>query len=247
MRTRVISIDLWGTILDFRTEMSASVRRRGLVRQYAADNGITDGELVDRAYISAANHFYERYENEAVTLTPRERLLHQLELIGIKPDSSSFEPLLEDVQDAILDNPPPLAPNVENALRALSAEFILVVVSDTGFSPGKVIRKLFQNRGIARYFTDYSFSDENGKSKPDPFAFTSVLERVGAKPSEFVHIGDTEWSDIKGARNLGGRACLYVGLSDKWLDGTEADFILHDWADVSKLVDQIERAQSGVA
>jgi putative hydrolase of the HAD superfamily len=208
---------------------------------------VTDEARIDEAYFSAAEHFKETYETRAITLTPRERLSYQLELIGIEVGGDGFDELVDNAQNAILDNPPPLAPNVHDGLKVLAARFPLVLVSDTGFSPGKIIRRIFQDYGLARYFTDYSFSDENGRSKPDPFAFTSVLERVGALPSEFMHIGDTEWSDIKGARNLGGRACLYVGLNDRWLNGTEADFVLRDWANVSELLDQIERFHSGVA
>jgi putative hydrolase of the HAD superfamily len=247
MSTRVISVDLWGTVFNYNSEISVSVRRRELVRLYAAEHGVTDEDLIDEAYYSAAEHFKETYETRAITLTPRERLSYQLESIGIETGGDDFEQLVENVQNAIIENPPPLAPNVREGLKVLAARFPLVLVSDTGFSPGNVIRRIFQDYGLAQFFADYSFSDENGRSKPDPLAFTSVLERVGATPSEFVHIGDTEWSDIKGARNLDGHACLYVGLNDKWLNGTEADFILYDWADVSELMGQIERSQSGVA
>jgi putative hydrolase of the HAD superfamily len=243
----VISIDLWGTVFNYNSEISVSVRRRELVRLYAAERGVTDDDRIDEAFFSATEHFKETYETRAITLTPRERLTYQLESIGIEADGDGFEELVDNAQNAILDNPPPLAHHLHDGLQILASRFPLVLVSDTGFSPGKVIRRIFQNYGLAQYFADYSFSDENGRSKPDPYAFTSVLERVGAAPSEFVHIGDTEWSDIKGARNLGGRACLYVGLNDKWLNGTEADFILHDWANVSELLDQIERSPSGVA
>ena len=247
MSTRVISIDLWGTVFDYNSEVSVSVRRRELVRHYAAERGVTDEDRIDEAFFSATEHFKETYETKAVTLTPRERLTYQLEQVGIEAGGGGFVQLVDNVQNEIIENPPPLAPNIHDGLKILAARFPLVLVSDTGFSPGKVIRKIFQDYDLAQFFTDYSFSDENGRSKPDPFAFTSVLERVGAAPSEFVHIGDTEWSDIKGARNLGGCACLYVGLNDRWLNGTEADFILHDWANVSELLDQIERSPSGVA
>ena len=247
MSTRVISVDLWGTIFNYNAEISVSVRRRELVRLYAAERGMTDENRIDEAFFSATEHFKETYETKAITLTPRERLTYQLELIGIEARGDGFDELVDNAQNAILDNPPPLAPNIHDGLKILAARFPLVLVSDTGFSPGKVVRRIFHDYGLARFFADYSFSDENGRSKPDPFAFMSVLERVGAAPSEFVHIGDTEWSDIKGARSIGGRACLYVGLDDKWLNGTEADFILHDWADVPELLDQIERSRSGVA
>jgi putative hydrolase of the HAD superfamily len=247
MRTRVISLDLWGTIFDFNTEILASEHRRELVKEFAAEQGVEDMEFVDKTYEATTKYFYERYESDAVTLTPRQRLSHQLKLIGVEADGARFDRLVEDVQGMIVDHPPPLAANLRSALAALSARFALVIVSDTGFSPGSSIRKVFKKHGIDGYFRDYSFSDENGKSKPDPHAFMSVLRRVNASPSEFLHIGDTEWSDIRGAKSLGGRACLYVGITDRWLAGTEADYVLHDWGEISDLIDCIERSESGVA
>ncbi len=246
MSKHVISVDLWGTVFEFSTEMSVSIRRKELVREYILKLGVTDKELIDSAYDRAASYFYEKYESDAVTLTPRDRLLHQFRLLGVDADGSEFENLVGVVENAILENPPQLAPHLRKGLDALSKRFTLVMVSDTAFSTGKVIREVLRHYGIAPYFADYSFSDENGRSKPDPYAFMSVLERVGGTPSDFLHIGDTEWSDISGAQKLGGRACLYVGLNDRWLDETHADFILHDWADVSGLIDHIERSTSGV-
>lgn len=239
MSIRVVSVDLWGTIFDYRSEMDSSLRRRALVRNYAAKRGVTDSNRVDQAYITASRHFYDTYETKAVTLTPRERLSHQLGLLGIDAKGDEFDQLVEDAQNALLGNPPPLAPNIHNGLATLASDYKLVVVSDTGMSPGRVVRKIFENYGIARHFADYSFSDENGKSKPHPVAFESVLNRVGCSPSEFIHIGDTEWSDIKGAKSIGGLACLYVGLNDKYLDETEADFVLRDWANVTELTAKI--------
>ena len=240
MNMRLVSVDLWGTMFRFKGEISPSMRRRELVRRYAAKHGVMDAELVDRAYADAGIRFGEMYEAEAVTLSPRDRLLHQLNLIGVKEDGDEFEQLLESVQVALLHSPPPLAPNLRHGLSLLSDRFTLVVVSDTGFTPGRVIRDILKSYEIDQYFTDYSFSDENGKSKPNPYAFTSVLDRLDVAHSEFLHIGDTEWTDIKGAQSLGARACLYVGINDKWLNNTEADFVLHNWADVSDLMDRVE-------
>jgi putative hydrolase of the HAD superfamily len=245
MKTRVVSIDLWGTIFDPNGEISAASLRRRLVREYAAKRGITDADAVDKAYETAGKHFYDTYHAKAITLTSRERLAHQFEIIGLEPSGDEFDLLLTKVEDAIVDYPPPLAQNIRDGLEALANRYRLAVISDTGFSPGRAIRRVFQMYDIARYFADYSFSDENRKSKPDPYAFTSVLDRLAATPAESLHIGDTEPTDIVGAKRLGAKACLYVGISDSYLDATTADFVLRDWSETAGLIEHIENSQHG--
>jgi len=241
MNNHIVSLDLWGTIFDFRTEMKAAEIRRGIVNEFAARRGLDNQSLVEETYRQTSIHFYSKYERESVTLTPRERLTHHLELLNLDPSGEDFEQLVIDVQNAIIQGPPPFAANLEMALKELSSRYRLIIVSDTGFSPGIAVREIFRDRGIDKYFSDYSFSDENGFSKPDKRAFISVLERVGGTPSRFWHIGDTERTDIKGPHNIGGRSCLYTGLLDQHPDGTEADFVLHDWKDVTQLIEEIER------
>ncbi len=239
MTTKAVSIDLWGTIFDFRGEMSASVFRKKLTRGYAAEHGITDGERVDRAYEEAARHFYETYEASAITLSSRDRLVHLFQLIGVRTDGEDFDKLVTAVQDVARNHPPRLAGGLENALGALAEKYRLVVISDTGLTPGRVVRRVFEDYGISQYFCDYSFSDENGKSKPDRYAFESVYERLGISPDEAWHVGDTEWTDVAGAKAVGAKACLYSGLSDDPVDGTRADFVLRKWNDVERLIERI--------
>jgi len=240
MKTRVISVDLWGTLFDFNMEVSVSVRRRQLISEYAAKLGFTDKSALDSAYLDTSLHFGNTYRKEARILTPKERLEHQLNLVGLAPNGDGFDDLVCNVQNALLEAPPPLAPNVRKGLNRLAQEFTLVIVSDTGFSPGAVIRKILDKYEIAEYFSDYSFSDETGTAKPDSAAFTSVLERVQCDPAESLHVGDMEWTDIKGASALGAKTCLYVGLNDEYLDGTKADHILRDWNDAPQLVKLIK-------
>ncbi|MFH1892427.1 MAG: HAD family hydrolase [Candidatus Zixiibacteriota bacterium] len=240
MKTRVISVDLWGTVFDFNTEISVSARRRQLISEYAEKLGFADKSALDSAYLDTSLHFGNTYREKARLMTPKERLEHQLNLVGLSPNGNGFDDLVCNVQNALFEIPPPLAPNVKDGLNALAQEFTLVIVSDTGFSPGAVIRKIFDRYQITEYFSDYSFSDETGTAKPDSVAFTSVLDRVKCDPAESLHIGDTEWTDIKGASALGAKTCLYVGLNDEYLDGTKADHILRDWNDAPQLVKLIK-------
>src|SRR5690606_40365814 len=57
--------------------------------------------------------------------------------------------------------------------------------------------------GIAGYFDIYVFSDETGVAKPHPEAFRRAYEPLGCLPSEALHIGDIERTDILGAKSAG--------------------------------------------
>ena len=243
MKTRVVSIDLWRTVFDPYCEVSSSVARKKLVADYAACYGFTDKARLDEEYEKTTRLFYDTYKDGAVTLTPRERLASQLDRVKIPHDGEDFEELINAVELSILDNPPSLSPNLPEALERLSKHFDLAIVSDTGFSPGRVIRQLFEKYGIAKRFRDYSFSDENRVAKPDPIAFISVYDRLGVSPSECSecwHVGDLEWTDVKGAKAIGAHACLYTGINSSDDNSTQADFVLEDWAHVSQLIDLIQ-------
>ncbi|HEX8939757.1 MAG TPA: HAD family hydrolase [Candidatus Limnocylindrales bacterium] len=45
-----------------------------------------------------------------------------------------------------------------------------------------------------------------GSAKPDPGIFERALACVGATPDEAVHVGDSAWADVGGARAVGIRA-----------------------------------------
>jgi HAD superfamily hydrolase (TIGR01549 family) len=237
--TKTISLDLWGTIFDFRAESSASAARRQLVKEFAHSRGVNEDEAVDRAYADAARYFYDTWESKAVTISPRERLAYQLQSIGINPEGDDFAHLVSQVEEAALRNLPKLAPDILPALEAMFADYSLVLISDTGLTVGRIVRQAFEDAGIAKYFSDYSFSDENGCSKPNRIAFESVFSRVGVAPENVWHVGDTERTDIAGAKAVGASACLYIGMTDGRVDGTEADFVLNSWSEIDLLLRRI--------
>ena len=51
-------------------------------------------------------------------------------------------------------------------------------------------------------------SGRSGFAKPDPRIFHMALRRLGAHPSEALHVGDSEREDLQGAHSAGMRAVL---------------------------------------
>jgi FMN phosphatase YigB (HAD superfamily) len=102
-------------------------------------------------------------------------------------------------------------------LVELSTRYPLAIISDTGITPGRVLRQILEKDGVLGYFSHLTFSDELGWSKPHPEAFLSTLIALNARPDSAVHIGDLLRTDILGAQSVGMRAVQYIGVNqDDW-------------------------------
>ncbi|OGL46900.1 MAG: hypothetical protein A2161_04980 [Candidatus Schekmanbacteria bacterium RBG_13_48_7] len=113
------------------------------------------------------------------------------------------------MEEIILSNYPPSPyAGAINAVKELSNHFHLGIVSDTGMTPGRVLRKLLQKNNILDYFCCFSFSDEVGYYKPDSRIFHHALSCLGVAPGEACHIGDFIHTDIRGAKQIGMGAIL---------------------------------------
>jgi len=114
---------------------------------------------------------------------------------------------------SILVYRPRIIPDVKDALKALSQDFKLAIISDTGFSPGEILKVLLRDNDILDYFSAFSFSDETGVSKPHDKAFRKIFDELGFEPHNAIHIGDIEDTDIRGAKALGMYAIRFSGDS----------------------------------
>jgi len=90
-------------------------------------------------------------------------------------------------------------------LRALAAKGVrMAVVSNWDSRLTSVLEAL----DLTRYFEHVACSAIEGSEKPAPLLFERALERLGAEPSEALHVGDVPELDIEGARRAGIDAVL---------------------------------------
>jgi len=76
-----------------------------------------------------------------------------------------------------------------------------------------------------------AFSDEVGVAKPQAAMFETAARGLGVNPSELLHIGDLEPTDIEGARAIGAKAALFGGENPKYVGATQADHTFVTWPD----------------
>ena len=113
--------------------------------------------------------------------------------------------------EAILEHPPRLLPGAKDALKSVrSKDFRVGLISNTGRTPGSMLRVVMDKLGILEYFDATTFSNEILVRKPNQLAFNLTLERLRATPKTAVHVGDDIDKDVLGAKRAGMRAVHYA-------------------------------------
>jgi len=105
-----------------------------------------------------------------------------------------------------------IAPDAHQVLEKLSRRFIISLISN--FTNSAFIHRSLDNLGINGFFDHVIDSVSIGWRKPHQRIFKHFLNLSGVKAEEAVFIGDDLDADIKGAKNMGIKAVLLVGLKD---------------------------------
>lgn len=160
------------------------------------------------------------------TFGPGRMAAYCLEARGISDDESIAQ-LTEDFEEASLKRGVEAVDGAGETLAALQkANIRLALVCDTGFTPGRVVRRLLDDAGFLPYLEVLCFSDEVGVPKPGNEIFAKALAEMGVRPHEAIHVGDLRRTDIAGARDIGMRAARFRGVHDDKSDAPEAEIVL---------------------
>jgi putative hydrolase of the HAD superfamily len=153
--------------------------------------------------------------------------------------------LTRSFEEGILERPPVLIEGVGETVERLASRYRLGIISDVGYSPGRVLRLVLRDAGLLDHFDSMIFSDEAGRSKPHREVFERTSDALGAAPSEMVHIGDLEHTDIVGAKRAGYRAIRFTGATPMPEgERTEADHVTEDFAEVPRIIEMMEERRA---
>jgi HAD superfamily hydrolase (TIGR01549 family) len=244
-----ITFDLWDTVLiddsDEAKRKTAGrppkrVERRNLVQRFLERQSTVSRSIIDPVYNAADAAFKKVWNELHVTWTVRERLTLILEALGqILPESEMAE-LVRLHEEMELEFRPDFVPGAAEALRILNGRYRLGVISDTVFSPGRALRTMLADEGLLDLFEVLIFSDEVGRSKPEPEPFTIACDRFGIEPRELVHIGDREDKDVAGSHAIGARAILCTAVIDRGSSHTEAEAVFDDYLNLPKIIEKMD-------
>lgn len=128
-----------------------------------------------------------------------------------------------------------LIPGAEEFIRKIYQLDPIYIV--TNGIPSTQHRRI-ENSGMEGFFRKIYISDEIGVAKPDRRFFSHVLSDIGCSEDDAIVIGDSEKSDIQGARNSGIRS-IYISF-----DGHEsemADWSVSSYDELYGLLNDIEK------
>lgn len=249
-RIKAITFDLWDTIIhddsDEPKRKAAGMptkkeERRELVHRYLSKHGQVPRETVDRVYDAADAAFNKVWKELHVTWSVADRLGIVLKGLGRELPEMELGELTRLHEEMELEIRPDIIPGVKEALEHLHGKYGLGVISDAIFTPGRALRQLLSDAGILGFFDVFIFSDETGRSKPDPEAFIQAADAFGVKPRELVHVGDREHNDIDGPHGVGARAILCTAAIDRGSDTTKADATFSSYRELPDIITKLDQ------
>ncbi len=208
-----VTFDFWETLMKDSPEnlrRTRDLRIDGLRR-------VLEGAGVHRprqAYEAAHDASGERISalwRTGVDAVPRDQVRILLEcldpVLASAVGEGTWAALEEAYATPALAHPPEAREGGGDALWALRQRGVRIgLISNTGRTPGRVLRIILQRAGLLDHFDGLTFSDEAGIRKPDPRIFRWTLNKLGARPEGAAHVGDDLAADVGGAQSAGLRA-----------------------------------------
>jgi len=238
---RLVTLDFWQTLF---ADTQDGLHRAHALRLEGVRASLAEaGRLYSSAALTTADTragaAFDAVWREQRDLAPEEQL--RVFLATLDPelpaalDAATLERLARAYQEPALTHRPQLARGAADAVAELRARgFALGLISNTGRTPGLVLRRLLADAGLLEHFAVLAFSDERGVRKPASAMFGWVLAAAAMEPAGAVHVGDDAVADVGGARSAGMRAIHFV--PDAAAPGAAADAVLREFAELPALV-----------
>lgn len=140
-----------------------------------------------------------------------------LEGLGLEQDDDTMEIIREPYACALLDFQPKLVDGATEILESLTKQgYKIGLISNTGRTPGRVMREVLAGYGLTGYFSAMTFSDEAGHIKPGRRIFEKALASLRSVPETTVHVGDNPLLDVYGAKASGCKAILFTQYMERF-------------------------------
>ena len=250
---QAVTLDFWNTLFADHRERERERQRAERLHAELVKSGrpatgrippprdLTEAAVADA--LSAGYDYFDRvWHDERRTPLASEVLEATLAALGVRLPDDAFARTVDSFERLILEVPPEPVPGVVDALMAMAERYKLAVISDTGYSPGDVLRGLLKRHGMLDAFSYLFFSNEHGMSKPDVRVFTHTLAHLGARAGEAAHVGDMQRTDIAGAQAAGMAAIHFVGVDDRDVGQSTADLIVRHFDELPTALGDIHCA-----
>ena len=235
---KAITFDCWDTILN--DDVTRTEERKKFFQQVFKENGFPlDDNEFNILFKEEGRIFQDYIIDNRKTPNSTMRVDTIVSLADVQIPNSEKNKIAQYSDNIALQFRPPLVPLITEVLEQLSSKYTLAVICNTGWHSGKIVRQLLEGYDLPRYFSHLTFSDEAGIAKPHKQIFEYTLEKIGFDARDSVHIGDSEYSDIVGAKEAGMKAILFTEVNDKYRDNNTADIVVNDYDNFAEVVDKL--------
>lgn len=235
---KAMTFDCWDTLVA--DDASRNLKRKERFFSFLKSKGVpTSPDTIDELFKKEAESFQAYIIEHRKTQNSRARVESILRLAGVQAPETEINKIAEYSDRVALEFRPPVVSGIKDALKILSKKYKLAVICNTGWHSAPTVRNLLEDYGLALYFSHLTFSDEAGVAKPHKQIFEQTLEQLGCMPEEAVHIGDSEYSDIVGARETNMHSILFSGINDKYKDNNSADLTINDYDNLIEILEQM--------
>lgn len=209
-----ITFDLWNTL--FENKSYSKNRIEFLERYLTKKNQNIRQNSIQSCYNEVFNYLeMNNLKEDFKHVYTEDRIIRMLKCLDIHLNTSEIKEISITMEEEMLKDPPLLKEGVVDTLKHLSTNYKIGLISNTGITPGKVIRKVMERYNILQYFQITVFSDEIGYNKPKRIIFQKTLEALECKPEKSIHVGDLLHTDIKGAKGYGMLSIWFNDMNQK--------------------------------
>ncbi|HYC88450.1 MAG TPA: HAD family hydrolase [Thermoanaerobaculia bacterium] len=251
---KAIAFDLWETLITDTPELSRQQERLRLTRMeeiLAAHGHGALAERIEHAYRALWRRCHDLYWSLDLDVPCRRQIEHFLEELQLDVrDEGMLEALEDAYAGAALEILPRVVDGAPELLAELKARGLRVgLISNTGRTPGSVLRAILEALQLAPHLDVMVFSNEHGQCKPQASIFEELRRGLGVAYDEMMFVGDNLYVDVHGAQRLGMRAVHFdpptrgTAIAPPVEHGLEIhpDAVVHRLGDVLRVVTSDER------
>jgi HAD superfamily hydrolase (TIGR01549 family) len=234
-----VTFDFWGTLYQNANGKDERLRllEEALTR-YNQSRGKAD---LEAAYRHVWTVWERVWLEEHRSISVEHWLREALAFLEADLPEDEIAGLRQPIEEVFLnDGMPQVVEGVTEVLPRLSERYRLGIISDTGLTPGRVLRQVLDRDGLLRHFRVQTFSDETGTTKPLPQQFLRTLEILETRPEKAAHVGDLPETDLAGAQGAGMRSILFLGVSDRQDGIPLADAAFETYDELEELLENLE-------
>jgi FMN phosphatase YigB (HAD superfamily) len=239
-----VTFDCWGTLIFDRPGENGTTSFDVRVAAMARICGI-DAERASAVLSDAWTRHHDAWQAVESYGSPG-MAAYCLEVLGIDGGTRLRE-LTDAFEEASTEHGVDVVPGARDALEEVRRRgWRTALVCDTGFSPGRVVRRILDAKGFVELLDVLAFSDEVGVPKPHERMFLHALGGIGVDASRAAHVGDLRRTDIAGARALGMRTVRFRGVYDDDGESPDADVVIDAMSELPSALEGLRNDRAGL-